>query len=111
MAWNKIGNSNELKPDEVKEYDIDGKKILVSNMDNQLYAIDALCSHMGQDLGKGKRNNDIIICPKHHAQFNVKNGKVEKNINAIFKMITRKDASDLNSYEIKIENNEIMINL
>ncbi len=111
MAWNKIGKSDELKQGEIKEYNINGKKIIVSNMDDKFYAIDAICSHLGAELAKGKKDNNTIICPKHHAIFNIQTGKVEKNINGLFKFMTRKDASDLKSYEVKAENNEIMINL
>ncbi len=111
MEWEKVCSTADLENGKRKEFDIDGKKVLVSNIDNKYYVIDALCSHMGGDLASGKAVNDTVICPKHHAVFNVKTGKVEKNINKFFKTMTRKEASDLKTYEIKVEDNNIMIEL
>lgn len=111
MAWNNICKTSDIENGKAKEFDLNGKKILISNFDNKYYAIDSICSHMGGDLGKGKINNNVVICPKHHAQFDLKTGKVTKNINGFFKAMTRKEASDLKSYNTKVENENIMIEL
>ncbi|WP_337860484.1 Rieske (2Fe-2S) protein [Ferroplasma sp.] len=111
MDWKEIGNAAEIGNGKNKEFDINGKKVLVSNIDGKFYAIDAICSHMGGDLGHGKINGNDVICPRHHAQFDMKTGKVDKNINGFFKVMTRKDAKDLNSYQIKEEDGKLSINM
>ena len=111
MAWNTVGKPEDIESGKMKEFDINGKKIVISNFDNKYYAIDALCSHMGGDLGKGKTNSGVVVCPKHHAQFDLKTGKVTKNINGFFKAMTRKEASDLKSYNTKVEDGNLMIDL
>ncbi len=111
MTWNTVCKTGDIENGKLKEFDINGKKIVISNFDNKYYAIDALCSHMGGDLGKGKTNDNTVICPKHHAQFDLKTGKVTKNINGFFKAMTRKEAKDLNSYNTKIEDGNLMVEL
>ncbi len=52
-----------------------------------------------------------VICPKHHAKFDVKTGKVDKNINGFVKAITRKEAKGLSSYEVKEDEGKLSINI
>ncbi len=111
MEWKTVCDPSEVEAGKSKEFEISGKKILVSNIDGRFYAIDALCSHMGGDLGKGKIEGNDVICPKHHAKFDVTTGKVDKNINGFVKAITRKDAKDLSSYEVKEEEGKLSINI
>jgi len=111
MEWKTVCDPSEVGTGKSKEFEISGKKILVSNMDGKFYAIDALCSHMGGELGKGKIEGKDVICPKHHAKFDVTTGKVDKNINGFVKAITRKDAKDLSSYEVKEEEGKLSINI
>ncbi len=111
MEWQKICAANEFEGENRKMFEVNGHKILVSRIEGKLYSIDGLCSHMGGDLSKGRTENNKVICPKHHAVFNLETGHVEKNINGFFKAMTRKDAKDLNAYEIRENNGNIEINI
>ncbi len=111
MEWKTVCPVDELKKESRKSFEIDGKKILVSKIDDKFYAIDGLCSHMNGDLSRGRVENNKVICPKHHAVFNLETGHVEKNINGFFKAMTRKDAKDLHAYEIRESNGNLEINL
>lgn len=111
MGWTEVCSVDELENEGHKSFEVNGKKILISKVDNKIYAIDGLCSHMGGDLGKGKIENNNVICPKHHAVFNLETGHVEKNINGFFKAMTRKDAKDLHAYEIRENEGNLEINL
>jgi len=111
MVWADISKADDLKPGESKQFEVNGKKLLISNLDGSLYSIDAVCTHMAGDLGKGKKQNGVVICPKHHAQFDLKTGKVVKNVGGFVKAMTRKEATDLKSYEVKVEDGKIKVNL
>lgn len=111
MESKPLCKTTEIEEGKSREFEVGNKKILVSNVGGKFYAIDALCSHMGGDLGKGKSEGHDVICPKHHARFNVQTGKVDKNINGFFKAITRKEATDLKSYEVKENDGELSVEL
>ncbi len=111
MAWTEVADESELKAGESKAFEVNGKKMLISNVDGNIYSIDSICTHMGGDLSKGKKENGIVICPKHHAQFDLKTGKVVKNVGGFVRTMTRKEASDLKSYNVKIEDGKIKIDL
>ncbi len=111
MEWQPLCKTADIESGKSKEFKVGEKQILVSNINGKFYAIDALCSHMGGDLGKGKTDGNDVICPRHHARFNIQTGKVDKNISGLFKTMTRKEAHDLNSYEIKESDGALSVNL
>ena len=49
--------------------------------------------------------------PVHHAQFDLRTGKMLKNVPGLVKVaLGGAGAKDLNSYELKVEGDEIMVN-
>jgi 3-phenylpropionate/trans-cinnamate dioxygenase ferredoxin component len=84
------------------------KKILVSNIDGKFYAIDNTCTHMGGDLSKGKLEGKTITCPRHRAQFDVTSGEC---ISGPKLGIFKPKGKNTRSYEIKIEGNNINLNI
>jgi 3-phenylpropionate/trans-cinnamate dioxygenase ferredoxin component len=59
----------------MRAFEVEGKKILVSNVDGQFYAIAAVCTHAGGDLSKGKLEGKTVTCPRHHTVFDITTGK------------------------------------
>jgi len=49
--------------------------LVIFNIAGQYYAIEDLCSHDDGPLGDGDREGLEIICPRHGARFDVRNGK------------------------------------
>ena len=54
--------------------EIDGKPIAVYRIENQLYAIDDVCPHMGASLSAGPVENLIVTCPWHYWRFRLTDG-------------------------------------
>jgi 3-phenylpropionate/trans-cinnamate dioxygenase ferredoxin subunit len=52
-----------------------GRRLALSNIDGQLYAIDDICTHDGGPLGEGTLRGDRVICPRHGAAFDARTGK------------------------------------
>ncbi len=65
---------DELQNGEMKSITSDGNEILLCKIDNNYYAVGAHCTHYGAPLVDGVLNGDRIICPWHHACFNVRTG-------------------------------------
>ncbi|MGK5594156.1 MAG: Rieske (2Fe-2S) protein [Parachlamydiaceae bacterium] len=51
-----------------------GREILLFNKDNQFFALDNACPHMGGPLSEGEYNPPYITCPWHGWQFDITNG-------------------------------------
>ncbi len=54
----------------------EGVAIAVFNVEGQLLAVDAKCTHVGGPLEKGLVANRIITCPWHGSQFDLQTGHV-----------------------------------
>ena len=65
----------ELKPGKFKSLDIEGYKILLSNIDGEYFAIEDRCSHEDSPLSLGCLKGDLISCTLHGSRFCVRNGQ------------------------------------
>ncbi len=72
----KIGRLSEIPPGQMKDFAVDGKRILVANIEGKLYAISSVCTHLRGPLGKGKLSGRIVTCPWHGSRFDVTDGRV-----------------------------------
>lgn len=65
----------ELPPGERLFIEIDGKPIVLINVDGKIYAIADLCTHDDGPLGEGEVDGHEIICPRHGARFDLRDGR------------------------------------
>jgi len=71
-----IVKANELENGSKKKISVRGKDILLAKINGKYYAVDNRCPHLGGDLSKGKLNGNIIVCPKHRSEFDLRDGRV-----------------------------------
>tara|TARA_Y100000782_G_scaffold103793_1_gene122263 strand:- start:1339 stop:1647 length:309 start_codon:yes stop_codon:yes gene_type:complete len=95
-----VAKTNEIKPNQIKQVSIDGKDIVVINIDGNYFAINDTCTHAGGSLSEGKVEGSIITCDWHGAQFDCKSGKLVKFPAKI---------NDLESYNVVIESDTIFV--
>ncbi|KAH9826289.1 Rieske [2Fe-2S] domain [Teratosphaeria destructans] len=74
-------SSIDLKNGQKQEAEVDGiegGKVILVKIDNEVHALNANCTHYGAPLVKGVVTGDgRLTCPWHGACFNVKTGDVE----------------------------------
>jgi len=99
--WTKVGEVGKPAPGEVRVVMPDGKRIALSNVDGQYFAIDDVCTHDGGPLGEGEVFNYSIECPRHGARFDVRSGKA-LSLPAIFPVKT---------YPVRVIGNDIQVEL
>ena len=96
---------------QMKGFSVENKQVLVANVAGTYYAMDAVCSHMHGYLPSGTLENNIVVCPVHHAQYDVTTGKVLRNVNALLRMTTGGGAKDLEVYQVTVEGDKIKIEI
>ncbi len=57
-----------------KVVDVNGKCVLVCNVNSKLFAISNICSHNEKPLERGRLGNGWIACPTHGARFDLATG-------------------------------------
>jgi 3-phenylpropionate/trans-cinnamate dioxygenase ferredoxin subunit len=70
----RVAAASELVSGGKKLLDIDGRAIVLLNVDGQYYAIDDVCTHDGGPLADGELYGCEIECPRHGARFDVRTG-------------------------------------
>jgi nitrite reductase/ring-hydroxylating ferredoxin subunit len=104
----KAAEVSEIPTGRKKVVTIQGKEILIVNVNGTYYAIGNRCPHEGVDLSKGSLEGNVITCPAHGAKFDVTTGKVVYRPK--YWVYTLK-VGDVPSYEVKVDGNNIMLGL
>ena len=72
----RVAGTSEIPIGKTKKILVQGKEILVANVNGTYYAIGNVCTHEHRDLSLGKLEGNIVTCPKHKSKFDVTSGKV-----------------------------------
>ena len=97
----KLASTNDVKPNSMMRVIVNDQKILLANVNGNYYAIGDVCMHRGCQLSKGELKGETVICPCHGSIYDLKTGNFLKGP-------TKKGEP---KYDLKIEGNDIMINL
>ncbi len=71
-----LGGVDEVPPGKMKKFVVQGKNVLVANVDGKFYAIGSVCTHVGGPLERGRLEGAVVTCPWHGSKFDVTSGKV-----------------------------------
>ena len=69
-----IAPVSELPNGERLFVEVEGKPIVIFNIAGQLYSIRDVCSHDDGPVGEGEIAGFNITCPRHGAEFDLRNG-------------------------------------
>ncbi len=99
--WVEVAKEEEL--DEQLGVRVNGHKVALFRVedDDQIYALDDICSHEYSLLSEGEIWDDEVYCPKHGSRFDIRTGSVRSF--PAFKPV--------NTYEVKVEDGIIYVNL
>lgn len=96
-----IGRAGELRPGAMKRVDINGRRILLANVDGRFYAADDTCTHEEASLSSGFLKGAWVQCPLHGSRFNVCSGEV----------LDEPAEENLRTYPVRMEGDRILIAL
>ena len=81
--------------------EIDEAFIVVFNIAGDFYAIADLCSHDDGPLGDGEVDDHAIVCPRHGARFDLRNGKA----------LTFPAVEDIPAYPVRVSDGYIEVGI
>jgi nitrite reductase/ring-hydroxylating ferredoxin subunit len=96
------GKTSDIPPGKMIKVSIDGRDILVANIDGKYCATDDSCTHSGSSLSEGKLDGCTVTCGWHAAQFDCVTGKLVK-----FPAKIR----DLASYNVIVESDNVFVEM
>jgi nitrite reductase/ring-hydroxylating ferredoxin subunit len=97
-AFVKVAKTSDVPVGKMLHVEVDGKEILIANVERKFYAVGDRCPHMNAMLSKGTLNNSIVTCPRHFSSFDLVTGKAVSG-----------NTQGLQVYEVKVEGNDIFV--
>jgi 3-phenylpropionate/trans-cinnamate dioxygenase ferredoxin subunit len=94
-----IGEVNDLPPGERLFVAIDEAQIVVFNLAGKLFAIGDVCSHDGNILDDATVEGWDVVCPRHGARFDLRNGKA----------ISLPAVVDIPAYPVRVRDKQIEV--
>ena len=94
-----VAQVDDLEPGSTMMVEVDGKPVLLANLDGEFYAVSDICTHEEYNLSEGSLEGNEVECPGHSAFFDLKTGDV-----------TDGPAMDpLETYSVQVEDGAVFI--
>jgi 3-phenylpropionate/trans-cinnamate dioxygenase ferredoxin subunit len=107
----KVCKVSDVPKATMKGFAVNGRQILVANIDGNFYSVDAICPHMNGYLPSGKLEENEVVCPKHGARYDVMTGKLMKNVPAIMRVATGRGSRDLQTFRVTVESDDVVVDI
>jgi len=98
VAFVRVASVRDVPPGKMMTVQVNDQPVVLANVDGTIYASSSVCSHADGPLG-GKFLADIVACPLHGGQFEVRTGK------AVMPPAT----DDIPTFEVQIEGEDIKV--
>lgn len=95
----KIGGVDDLRPGERMFVDFENATLAVFNVEGEYYCIEDVCTHDGGPVAEGPLDGFAIVCPRHGAMFDIRDGEV----------LAMPAVVPVPTYQVKVENGEIFV--
>ena len=94
-----VAQVDDLEPGSMTMVEVDGKPVLLANVEGEFYAVSDLCTHEEYNLSEGSLDGCEVECPGHSAFFDLKTGDV----------IDGPAMDPLETYSVQIEDGAVFI--
>ncbi len=74
-GFQQVARLEDLPAGTMREVDVDGVRVLIANVDDEVYAVRNTCPGSMAPLSLGSFAPPIVICPWHNDAFDIRTGK------------------------------------
>lgn len=99
--WVKVATVDEIPPGERKLIDLRELVVAVFNIGGEYYCIEDVCTHDSGPVAEGELEGYTIICPRHGARFDVRDGAV----------LSMPAVVPVAAFPVRVEGEDILIGL
>ena len=97
----RVLNVDELPDPGKTVVEVDDRLIAVFHVGGEFFAIDDVCTHDGGPLAEGDLDDHQVICPRHGARFDIRDGRA----------LTMPATQPTIAHEVKVEDGAIHVRL
>ncbi len=105
MAWQRVANLGGIPVSGLLRTQAGSIEILIIRDGEKLFATSLRCTHENDDLSNGMLEGGNLICSFHYATFNPSTGAV------VSAPEDGGDVKPLKVYDVKVENDEVLVNI
>ncbi len=95
----KVARVHDLRDGEMKKISIEDQEVLLARVNGDFYAVYPKCTHYGGPLDDGVLHGHRLVCPWHHACFDVSTGE----------HLEAPGLDGLPSYEVRVEGEDVFV--
>ncbi|MFI5268649.1 MAG: Rieske (2Fe-2S) protein [Chloroflexota bacterium] len=97
-----VAGVDDLPAGQVREVEVDGRKLALANVRGQVYALGGVCLHQGGPVGQGRIRGGYVVCPWHAYMYDPKDGSVAH---------PKGETARLQTYPVEVEDGQIYVSL
>ena len=101
MPEHAVARADDLKDGEMKQVKAGETDVLLARVGGAYHALHAYCTHYGAPLAEGVLSGDRLVCPWHHACFQVTTGR----------QLEPPGMDGLPRFETRMEDGEVIVRL
>jgi 3-phenylpropionate/trans-cinnamate dioxygenase ferredoxin subunit len=95
----KVASVSDIQDGDMISAEIEDGKVIIARLEGEFYAFDEECTHAGCGLSDGDLDGNVIQCPCHGAEFDIRTGEV----------VSPPAVEPLQIYQVRIEGDDILI--
>ena len=98
--WVAAGRLDDLWEGDTLSVSLDGREVLLWNVEGAVFAYDNSCPHLGNPLWKGRLEEHVLTCAAHEWSFDARTGS---GINP--------EQACLHRYPVRLEGDRILVDM
>lgn|SRR5574341_1497718 len=99
--FKKVASASEIPSGEMLVVEVGDIEVAIANVGGEFFAFPNTCTHRGGPLGEGILMGDVVECPWHGGQFNVRTGAV----------VAGPPPEPVQTYAVQVEGDDISVAL
>lgn len=97
----RVARKSAVSSTEARAFTVDGREIVLCDVDGEIYALDGICTHEDLPLEGGEIDDGVLECPWHGAMYDVSTGAVR----------ALPSTRPLRTYPVRVEDGEVYVEL
>lgn len=90
-----------VPPGEARGFEVEGREIVLCNMDGEIHALEGMCTHEHLPLDGGEIEDGVMTCEWHGARFDVLSGRA----------LSLPATQGLRTYDTRVEDGRVYVQL
>ena len=113
MALLKLARVEEIPPGQVRFVRAGETAVLLANYRGRIYALSGRCPHQNNSLEGAVLWGDLVDCPYHHFQFDVRTGEnyFPKNVYPKDMPQLEQQVRPLRAYQVEVREGDVWVDL